>query len=332
MLAALGAAFQRFRDPRPALQRATFDVLVVAILEAQRRGRGPVAAAHFALALLGDPTVAQLLVDRKVSTHALADDLERLLSAVPSAREAKDDGAATIAALFEHARGGGAPIDPAQLLGALLRPEHQAIRAAFARHGVTADDWSEALLHRESTTYSPSSGGDPDAGPYRSVPSKNVDVVLWNDDQTTMEFVVELLRGTFGVVEPEASMMMVTTHRDGCVVIGTYARAEAERLVDSALRAAKDRGFPLRVTVETPAERAPTSLLGRWVQRRRARSLVRVDVQRLARAASSTAAPHSPALSHTCPHCGTSGPHRPLEEAVVCVTCGRSFDAQGTVI
>jgi ATP-dependent Clp protease adaptor protein ClpS len=158
--------------------------------------------------------------------------------------------------------------------------------------------------------------------------------VFWNDKRTTMEFVVELLRGTFGVVEPHATRLMLTTDREGFGVVGTYEREEAERLAETAMRLARERGFPLRVSVEEAGHMTAMGLVARWLHRRSARANVRLVARQLPRIprASQSAAPWTvldEALE--CPCCGVASTrYRKLADALVCAGCGRSFTYAST--
>jgi ATP-dependent Clp protease adaptor protein ClpS len=48
------------------------------------------------------------------------------------------------------------------------------------------------------------------------------DVVLLNDDQTPMEFVVVVLERFFGMTRPEAQSQMLRIHHEGRAICGTY--------------------------------------------------------------------------------------------------------------
>lgn len=76
------------------------------------------------------------------------------------------------------------------------------------------------------------------------------DVILFNDDFTTMEFVVEMLRSVFAKQEREATLVMLAVHRSGSGVAGTYVRDIALSKADKATRMARDAGYPLRLKVQ----------------------------------------------------------------------------------
>jgi len=75
-------------------------------------------------------------------------------------------------------------------------------------------------------------------------------VLLHNDDYTTMEFVVELLMYIFNKSIEEATQIMLNVHRNGKGVCGIYTYEVAETKVEMVHELAKERGFPLKSTME----------------------------------------------------------------------------------
>ncbi|MDZ7830247.1 MAG: ATP-dependent Clp protease adapter ClpS [Desulfobacterales bacterium] len=75
-------------------------------------------------------------------------------------------------------------------------------------------------------------------------------VLLHNDDYTTMEFVVELLMYIFNKSLEEATQIMLNVHRSGKGVCGIYTYEVAETKVEMVHQLAKERGFPLKSTME----------------------------------------------------------------------------------
>ena len=75
-------------------------------------------------------------------------------------------------------------------------------------------------------------------------------VLFHNDDYTTMELVIEILVQIFNKTETEATHVMLTVHHRGVGVAGTYAKDVAETKVVESTEVARERGAPLRVTME----------------------------------------------------------------------------------
>ncbi|MCQ2536889.1 MAG: ATP-dependent Clp protease adaptor ClpS [Lachnospiraceae bacterium] len=79
---------------------------------------------------------------------------------------------------------------------------------------------------------------------------KMYNVVMHNDDFTTMEFVVGILEDIFHKDSATAHSIMMMVHRNGKAIVGKYPRDIAVTRVEQSLMRAKDEGFPFRMTVE----------------------------------------------------------------------------------
>lgn len=75
-------------------------------------------------------------------------------------------------------------------------------------------------------------------------------VVLYNDDYTPMEFVVDVLERLFGKGPSEATALMLQIHRAGKGVAGVFVLEVAETKVTEVHREAEARGYPLRAGLE----------------------------------------------------------------------------------
>ena len=75
-------------------------------------------------------------------------------------------------------------------------------------------------------------------------------VLLHNDDYTTMEFVVMVLRNVFHKSFAEATRIMLSVHRSGIGVCGVYTGEVAETKVATVHYLAKENGFPLQCSME----------------------------------------------------------------------------------
>ena len=79
---------------------------------------------------------------------------------------------------------------------------------------------------------------------------KNYKVVMYNDDYTTMEFVINILVSVFNKKIVEAEKIMLDVHERGKGVAGIYSRDIALTKVSTAMSMAKKEGFPFKLTVE----------------------------------------------------------------------------------
>lgn len=75
-------------------------------------------------------------------------------------------------------------------------------------------------------------------------------VILHNDDYTTMEFVIHILKTYFHKSHPEATATMLRIHHQGKGIAGVYARDAAQTKVKQVKAEAQADGMPLKLTME----------------------------------------------------------------------------------
>lgn len=75
-------------------------------------------------------------------------------------------------------------------------------------------------------------------------------VILFNDDYTPREFVVQVLKAVFRMNESHAYHVMMTAHQKGACVIAVYTRDVAETKAKEATELGRANGFPLYFTTE----------------------------------------------------------------------------------
>lgn len=75
-------------------------------------------------------------------------------------------------------------------------------------------------------------------------------VLLHNDDFTTMDFVVRLLKTVFRKNETQAKAIMLAVHRQGRGTAGIYPYDIALSKTEKGIRMARGEGFPLKLTCE----------------------------------------------------------------------------------
>lgn len=75
-------------------------------------------------------------------------------------------------------------------------------------------------------------------------------VLLHNDDYTTREFVVEVLKTVFHRAEPDAVQIMLHVHTRGTGVAGVYTHDVAETKIRQTEHLAREHEFPLRLSME----------------------------------------------------------------------------------
>lgn len=75
-------------------------------------------------------------------------------------------------------------------------------------------------------------------------------VLLHNDDKTSMQFVVDILRRFFNKEYIAALKIMLEVHEKGCALAGVYMKEHAEFRIDQTVSMARARGFPLSLSME----------------------------------------------------------------------------------
>jgi len=82
------------------------------------------------------------------------------------------------------------------------------------------------------------------------VPPSMWKVVFLNDDQTPMEFVIELLTTIFKHSADSAKEVTLEIHNTGSGIAGIYSYEIAEQRGIEATQASRNNGYPLRIQVE----------------------------------------------------------------------------------
>ena len=76
------------------------------------------------------------------------------------------------------------------------------------------------------------------------------DVIFLNDNITTMEFVIRVLKQIFGKTQEQAENITKKIHEDGQGVVGSYVHEVAEQKGIETTLIARQETFPLQVKVK----------------------------------------------------------------------------------
>lgn len=82
------------------------------------------------------------------------------------------------------------------------------------------------------------------------------DVIFLNDDFTSMEFVVEVLKKVFFHNPTVATTIMLNVHKKGSCIVGTYTLDTAQSKQQKAITMAQQAGFPLRIKIQPHKEKS----------------------------------------------------------------------------
>ena len=76
------------------------------------------------------------------------------------------------------------------------------------------------------------------------------DVIFLNDNVTTTEFVVRVLKQIFGKTQEQAVAIMNKVHKDGQGVVGSYVHEVAEQTGIETTLLARQENMPLQIKVK----------------------------------------------------------------------------------
>jgi len=80
---------------------------------------------------------------------------------------------------------------------------------------------------------------------------KKYKVIILNDDQTPMEFVVDVLINIFNHNQHSSEQLMLKIHNEGSAVAGIYPYEIAEQKGVETTHLARQAGYPLNVKIES---------------------------------------------------------------------------------
>ena len=86
--------------------------------------------------------------------------------------------------------------------------------------------------------------------PDKIKPPRLYKVLLLNDDYTPMDFVVIVLQKFFAMNRAQATLVMLTVHRDGKGICGIYPRDLAATKVEQVSVFARQNQHPLACVME----------------------------------------------------------------------------------
>lgn len=75
-------------------------------------------------------------------------------------------------------------------------------------------------------------------------------VLMLNDDQTPMEWVIGVLETIFKHTREQAEKLTLTIHTEGSGIAGIYNYEIAEQKATETVNASRNHGFPLQLKIE----------------------------------------------------------------------------------
>lgn len=87
-------------------------------------------------------------------------------------------------------------------------------------------------------------------GEVRTREPRRYRVVFHNDDFTSMDFVIMVLKEVFYKSDSDAYSIMMDVHKRGRGIVGIYPYDLAATKRERAVEMAREDGFPLKITIE----------------------------------------------------------------------------------
>jgi ATP-dependent Clp protease adaptor protein ClpS len=81
-------------------------------------------------------------------------------------------------------------------------------------------------------------------------PPRKYKVIMLNDDYTSMEFVIVILRKFFNKTPAESQTIMLEVHTKGFGICGIFTYEVAESKVAKVIKYARENGHPLKCTID----------------------------------------------------------------------------------
>jgi ATP-dependent Clp protease adaptor protein ClpS len=222
-------------------------VIVAARVLATGHGHKHVTIAHVLAVLVNEPPLIAALSHIPGARERLAGALDAEL--VPAPRQVSlrrpdvpllAPNLVRVVAVTEALRaaaGREKVVSPRRLLTAILREPDVGSRLAAVG------------INRWEVLYAVHHGGPPSEAPAPGAAPQKA-VVFYNDDDTTMELVLDVLTRFFELKDVEAKRSMLEAHREGSARVAVLPVAEAEARAGAALAFARENGAPLRIDLE----------------------------------------------------------------------------------
>lgn len=225
-----------------AISRELEVLLHMAFADARQRRHETITVEHLLLALLDDPSSAEVLRACGADLDALRADLVGEVAktpAVPSDREVDPQPTHGFQTVLQRAilkvQATGKEVTGRDLLVALFGEKSSQALRGLERHGVGRLGVVSYIAHGAAGKSQPANLGD----------ATEVQVVLYNDDYTPMEFVARVLHEFFRMDAEDAKETMLEVHREGVAVCGLYSREDGLALVEQVMAFARESGHPL---------------------------------------------------------------------------------------
>src|ERR671914_2909557 len=218
--------------------------LHMAFMEARQKRHEFITVEHLLLALLDNPSASEVLR----ACAADIDDLRKLLSDfvtehTPILAGDDVDTQPTLGfqrviqrAILHVQSSGKKEVTGANVLVAIFGEKDSHAVYFLQQQGIARLDVITYLSH--GVTKTPPA----DSSTSEVADTADVQVVIYNDDYTPMEFLARVLQRFFAMSREDAAETMLELYRDGTAVCGLYSRQDGEALVRQVIAYAAESG------------------------------------------------------------------------------------------
>jgi ATP-dependent Clp protease adapter protein ClpS len=223
-----------------------------AFVDAHQERHKQLTAEHLLLALLANSSATSVLRGCGANLTKLRNDLaQHIVKNTPVAKPGREvDTQPTLGfqrviqrAILHVQRVGAKEVTGADALVALMDEKDSPAARLLGDQGVTRLALVFYLTHGVASN-APSYEAEVPSG-------ADLQVVLYNDNFTPMQFVVDVLQKFFAMSADDAKETMLEVHRQGAAVCGLYERSAALDLVKRVLEYARQHGHPLNCAAKS---------------------------------------------------------------------------------
>src|SRR5438034_11478428 len=227
--------------------------LHMAFVEARQKRHEFITVEHLLLALLDNPTAAEVLRACAANIEELRKALGDFIAAhTPTVAGTEEiDTQPTLGfqrvlqrAILHVQSSGKKEVTGAHVLVAIFGEKDSHAAYFLQQQGVKRLDVVTYVAHGVQPASVPP--------PAQDQAGNELQVVLYDDEHTPMEFVSRVLQDFFAMSKQDAAEAMLEIYRDGKAVCGLYSREDGEVLVQQVTAYARENGHPLRCAAVVP--------------------------------------------------------------------------------
>jgi ATP-dependent Clp protease adapter protein ClpS len=235
-----------------------------AFVEARQKRHELIAVEHLLLALLENTTAAEALrgcgVDMDKLSTRLAQHVDKQTPRIAGDREVDTQPTLGFQRVVQRAilhvqSSGEKEVTGLNVLVAIFGEKDSHAAYFLKQQGVERLTLVNYIAHAASKSAQESPQTEvelPELTAAEFKDAEDLQVVLFNDDKTPMQFVVDVLQRFFSMSKEDATEVMLEVHRDGKAVCGLYAKQLAMDIVKHVRAYIRQHRHPLRCGLAVP--------------------------------------------------------------------------------